>query len=81
MRYYKRTDNFGNTTTVESYSHSLPVEGAIEISKTEFDDFRSSLPVPNPIPFRDLEAEIDALSKRITGLEPIRKPVDYQTNP
>ena len=34
-----------------------------------------------PKPVRDLEAEIDALSDRITALEPTARPLDYQTDP
>ena len=50
MRYWKRVDENGNATTVESYSHSLEIEGAIEISKEEFDDYIASLPEPEVEP-------------------------------
>lgn len=50
MRYWKRTNPDGTTNTVESYSHNLDVEGAIEITKQEFDDFIASIPVPEPEP-------------------------------
>lgn len=43
MRYWKRVQG-GITTAVESYSHDLDVEGAIEIDKAEFDAYIASLP-------------------------------------
>ena len=46
MKYWKRIDLEGNTTTVESYSHELDVEGAIEITKQEFETYIRSLAVP-----------------------------------
>ncbi|MDP3061719.1 MAG: hypothetical protein Q8O40_00700 [Chloroflexota bacterium] len=39
MRYWKRVDGEGKTTTVESYSHDLDVQGAIEINEAEYDAF------------------------------------------
>ena len=48
MRYWKRVDATGNTTTVESYSHDLPIEGAIEITEAEFNAYLASLPVIPP---------------------------------
>jgi hypothetical protein len=42
MRYWKRTDTEGTTTTVEAYSHSWDVEGATEIGQREYDAFVSS---------------------------------------
>lgn len=69
MRYWKRIDSEGNTTTVESYSHNLDVEGAIEISKQEFDNYLASLPVIEPEPKRDLTTEIDNLKVRVEKLE------------
>lgn len=48
MRYYKRIDKNGETTTVESYSHNAPVEGAIEIDKEVFDAYGASLPKREP---------------------------------
>ena len=66
MKYYKRIDGEGNTTTVESYSHNQTVEGAIEITKAEFDAFIASLPEPEPPePTRDYGAEIDELKAEI----------------
>ncbi len=65
MRYWKRVDNNGKTITVESYSHNSEIEGAIEITKIEFDAFIASLPMSEPIPTRDLAAEIDALKAKL----------------
>ncbi len=69
MRYWKRTNPDGSTWTVESYSHSLDVEGAIEITEQEFNDFIASLPTPEPEPVRDLASEMDELKLRIETLE------------
>ena len=69
MRYWKRVDTQGNTTTVESYSHDLDIDGAIEITKKEFNDYITSLPVPIPQPVRDLAKEIDELIAKVTELE------------
>jgi len=69
MRYYKRINTEGDTTTVESYSHDLDVEGAIEITKEEFDAFMASLPVIEPEPVMDYKAEILALKAKIGILE------------
>ena len=44
MKFWKRVDIQGQTTTVESYSHDLDVEGAVEITKEEFDTFIALLP-------------------------------------
>jgi len=45
MRYWKRKDHEGVTTTVESYSHSLIITGATEITEMEFNRFIDNLPV------------------------------------
>lgn len=50
MRYWKRVNKNGETTTVESYSHNLDIEGAVEISEEEFDAYIASLPTPEPEP-------------------------------
>ncbi len=60
MKYYKRVNN-GQTTTVESYSHDLPVAGAIEINKAEYDAFIAALPAPEVIIPRDPLKELDEL--------------------
>ena len=66
MRYWKRVNQDGNTTTVESYSHSLDVAGAIEILQEEYDEYIASLPLmPPPEPVRDLAAEIDLIKVRL----------------
>jgi hypothetical protein len=70
MRYWKRVDSQGNTTTVESYSHDLDIKGAIEIGEAEFDACIASLPpVIPPEPPRDLAKEIDDLKARLGKLE------------
>ena len=50
MKYYKRTGTDGKITTVESYSHDLPIEGAVEITEAEFNAYIASLPLPVPEP-------------------------------
>ena len=69
MRYWKRVNNTGKTTAVEGYSHSLDIEGAIEITQGEYDEFIASLPVIEPEPVRDLAYEIDDLKARVGKLE------------
>ena len=69
MRYYKRIDQNGKTTAVESYSHNLDVAGAIEINQAEYDAYLSSLPIPISTPSRDFLKEIDELRIRIEKLE------------
>ncbi len=69
MRYWKRVDKDGNTTTVESYLHNLDVEGALEITKEECGEFIASLPGPVIEPVRDLAVEIDNLKARVEKLE------------
>ena len=48
MRYFKRVDWNGKTTTVESYSHQAPVVGAEEIDRAEHDLFMANLPETSP---------------------------------
>ena len=48
MRFWKRIDNQGKTITVESYSHDLDIEGAIEITQVEVNAFIASLPPLSP---------------------------------
>jgi hypothetical protein len=61
MRYWKRVDKDGKTTTVESYSHDLDIQGAVEIGIMEFDSYLASLPVQDVKPPRDIIAEFDEL--------------------
>ena len=61
MRYWKRVNIEGKTTTVESYSHDLDIEGATEIDEGEFNTFLASLPKPVIKPIRDFAKEIDEL--------------------
>ncbi|MBU2685589.1 MAG: hypothetical protein KKF27_20300 [Gammaproteobacteria bacterium] len=69
MRYWKRVDAQGKTTTVESYSHDLVIKGAAEIDEGGFNDYIASLPVVLPLPTRDLSTEIDDLKTRVGTLE------------
>ena len=69
MRYWKRVDGEGNTTTVESYSHPLDVEGAVEIDEEEYEAFIASMPKEETPPSRDVLAEIDDLKARLEALE------------
>jgi hypothetical protein len=69
MRYWKRLNSDSSTNTVESYSHDFEVEGAVEISKAEFDTFVSSLPLRAMVAPRDLAKEIDDLKARLEKLE------------
>lgn len=71
MRYWKRVDDAGKTTTVESYSHNLAIMGAIEIDEAESGAYIASLPVPIIEPVRDLAAEIDELKAKVAGFEAI----------
>ncbi len=73
MKYWKRIDEQGNITTVESYSHDLDVKGALEITQQEFDDYLASLlPPPPKAPPRDLAAEIDEIKLEIKALKEAR---------
>jgi hypothetical protein len=77
MKYYKRTDKEGNTTTVESYNHDKPISGAIAITKAEYDDFIAGLPEPEPAPVgvtldsqvQELKSQVEVLEQRIRALE------------
>jgi len=69
MRYWKRINENKEITTVESYSHALEVEGAVEITEIEYDNFIASLPKPIIQPTRDLAAEIDELKAKMVVLE------------
>ncbi len=75
MKYYKRIDTNGNTTTVESYSHSLKIKGAVGITKEEFDEFITSLPVVEPEQPRDLETEIDEIKTKIADYDELKAKV------
>ena len=69
MRYWKKVNQDNKTNAVESYSHDLDIEGAIEITETEFKAYIASLPIVEPEPIRDLASEIDSLKSRIEKLE------------
>ena len=69
MRYWKRLNLDGSIKTVESYSHDLDIDGAIEVSKKELDEYIASLPAFEPEPTRNLAAEIDEIKAKVTKLE------------
>lgn len=60
MFYYKRLENKA-IVSVEEKSVDIPSPGFRKATKEEVDGFIASLPIPEPIPSRDLEAEIDEL--------------------
>lgn len=67
MRYWKRVDAQGKTTTVESYSHDLDIKGAIEIKKAEFDAFIASLPPVEPGPdYKALYAKATTQAQKLS---------------
>lgn len=76
MRFWKRVDKNGETTTVESYSHNLKVKGAVEITKQEYDDFLASLPIIEPEPPRDLFTEIDEIKAKIADYDELKAKVE-----
>lgn len=65
MRYWKRIDGTGKTTTVEGYSFDAKIPGAIEITKQEYDSYIASLPVPAPSTPRDIVKEFDTLKDKL----------------
>ena len=69
MRYWKRVNTQGKTTTIENYSHDLDIEGAVEVGEEEYNTFIASLPVTKPEPVRNLTAELDGLKARLEKLE------------
>lgn len=48
MQYWKKVDEEGNTTTVESCSYPHIVPNAVQITKEEYDAYIASLPEPSP---------------------------------
>ena len=54
MKYWKRVNNKGETTTVESYSHDKNIDDAIEITNDEYIDYISKLPIKKPKDFKDV---------------------------
>lgn len=72
MRYFKRVNSQGKTTTVESYSHNKPVSGTIKITKAEFDSFIASLPPPplsTTYPEFVLPNPIMSIAERVARIE------------
>ncbi len=72
MRYWKRVDTQGQTTTVQSYSHGLEIAGAVEISEQEFNDFIASLP-QTAASTKSLKAEWQAATTLEEKLEILAK--------
>ena len=66
MKYYKRIDATGKTTTVESYSHDKPVAGAVEIDQKEYDTFMAALPTPAPA--LNIREELSKIKADITAI-------------
>jgi len=70
MKYWKFIDKNGKSTSVQSCSNNLHiVPEAIEIDKTEYDEYLSSLPHLVTEKVRDLPAEFDDLKARVEALE------------
>ena len=67
MRYWKRLNPDETIRTVESYSHDFDVDGAIEITEDEFNDFIAGLPAPIYKPPRDIIKEFDTLKAELKG--------------
>lgn len=70
MKYYKRVDTNGKTTTVEAYSHDSPVKDAEPITQGEFESYLATLPQPPPPPDKTttLEARVKALEDKVKGV-------------
>ena len=69
MYHYKRTNPDGTTRTVERYSHSKRVYGAIKITKEEYDAYIAAMPVTPSIPSESVRDKMAALELRVTKLE------------
>ena len=69
MKYYKRVNESDETTTVEGYSHNGEIEGAIEITKEEYDSFIASMPPPKPPPKTTTELKLEEFELRLNALE------------
>ena len=63
MFYYKQVKD-GNIVSVEAKTLSATSPNFVKATKAEYDDFIASLPVVEPEPVRDLEAEIDELKAK-----------------
>ncbi len=73
MEYWKKVDKDGNTTTVESHSFPHKVPDAVRITERQYNEFIASLPVVEPEPVRDLEAEIANVNMKLDKLEEIKE--------
>ena len=84
MKYWKRINEFGDITTVESYSHNKdirsfiddePLPDTIEIDEAEFNAYIAALPPIITTPPRDAIKELDALTTKlqIAGVIPLAK--------
>jgi len=72
VEYWKKVDQDGNTTTVESHSYPHEVPDAIKITKEEFDEFTASLPPPEPPPeplVFTASPPGEAIGKRLKNIE------------
>ena len=76
MRYWKRLNPDSSTRTVESYSHDLPVSGAMEITEAEFNSFLASLPPPPPP--TDWKALYQAATTQVARLQVIAKMLNLE---
>ena len=54
MKYWKRVNDKGETTTVESYSYDKNIDGALEITNDEYIDYISKLPIKKPKDYKDV---------------------------
>lgn len=68
MRYWKRVTG-SVTTTVESYSHDIDINGAIEISKAEFDAYIASFPPSSPSSPPSFLSHTSGLPDRVARIE------------
>ena len=69
MRYWQRLNKDGSINTVESYSHDLDVEGAVEITEKRYLTFIKKLPVLPEPERRDLLRVIEEIEERLKILE------------
>lgn len=70
MRYYKRVDQNGDITTVEAYSHSKAIKGAIQINRVEYQTFIDSYPEPETTTPRNVIEELDMIWIKLDELHP-----------
>ncbi len=68
MIYFKQVKG-GVIASVEAKSVDIASPGFVKATKAEYDNFIASLPVREPVPHRDLAAEVDDLKLRVKKLE------------